>query len=322
MVFSINNEICSAFFVNSFCNNVWIELSVKVNFSVNVCVCTSKIFLKLSFKKNNPGSKIDSELILDINVLHITYHQVFLERLISFFKVDLNEDIANRAWEKLLNARTSAQRAIKNSLNKTNLLQVSIKPRKILIPVNKYDVKSTKILLVDLGEVKIENFKNIKIPKDNSKTLFDEKYKEKYVINLESLTLNYYKTFNQMLLNKNKYGIITNLSGKLYFGFLGDDYSNMKYPQIFFYLDLYNLILFMNKNIYTILMFLIDIMKPTKDADLWSQLNSSKEEIKSNANIAGKVSKRNKLFQNYSDYFAVLSGGYIYFYNTVIMNKN
>ena len=115
-------------------------------------------FVKIFFRKNNPNELINTKFRLQINKLHFTYHQVFLERVISFFKVQLNEDLADTAWEKYNTMKINTTIALKDNIYKTNIIEVEIQPRKILIPINKYDLKNTKILLVDLG--KIDNSQN------------------------------------------------------------------------------------------------------------------------------------------------------------------
>ena len=57
-----------------------------------------------------------------------------------------------------------------------------------------------------------------------------------------------------------------------------------------------------------------NILKPTKEIDLWSQLNTNQKEIITNSKIASFILKKNQFYKKYQQYYAVLSGGYIYFY--------
>ena len=71
-----------------------------------------------------------------------------------------------------------------------------------------------------------------------------------------------------------------------------------------------------SESLYYTMHFIIDIMKPTKNLDHWAVVEQSKNEIKKNCKVFGKILKKNN-FNKTSEYFAVLSGGYIYFYKHV-----
>ena len=265
-------------------------------------------FLKLKFRKNNPNDDINSSFSLNVNSLHFTYHQVFFERMITFFKVNLDEDLANAAWEKINNIKENTQQTLKENFHKTNIIEIKIEPRKIIIPVNKYDIKTTKILLVDLGRLTMLN------EKEND--IIDDKYKERYSMNLGSISLSYYPSFKQMIHNESQFKIISDVTGNISFAILNPSYSSEVYASTMLFLDISNISINLNCYLYTLLMYIIDILKPTKEVDLWSQLNSSKEEIKKNAKVLSKVAKKNRIYLNYEEFFAVLASGYIYFYHS------
>jgi hypothetical protein len=138
----------------------------------------NKYFMTLFFRKNlyNTDDNINSKLTLYINVLHITYHQVFLERIINFFKVPLDEDLANKAIDKFEELKLGTQKTIIDNIYKKNIIQINIEPRKILIPINKYDIKNSKLLLLDLGRIDSNNDYQIKI---NDEAVDYSNYKEK-----------------------------------------------------------------------------------------------------------------------------------------------
>jgi hypothetical protein len=80
----------------------------------------NKYFMTLYFLKNlyNADDNINSKLKLYINVLHITYHQVFLERLINFLKVPIDEDVANKALDTFEELKLGTQQSIINNIYK------------------------------------------------------------------------------------------------------------------------------------------------------------------------------------------------------------
>ena len=270
----------------------------------------SKYFMTLYFYKNlyNNDDNINSKLKLYINVLHITYHQVFLERLINFLKVPLDEDVANKALDKFEEIKIGTQQSIINNIYKKNIIQIYIEPRKILIPINKYDIKNTKILLVDFGRIDSNNNES------NIDSIDYTNYKERYSLYIHSFGVNYYENYGEMIKEKNKFEIISKMTIDLIFGFLNPGLSDEKDPLYKFFLNINSMNIDLNCYIYTIFIAILHILKPTKEIDLWSQLNINKKEIKSNSKTAGFVLKKN-YYKQYQQYYAVLSGGYIYFYS-------
>ena len=271
----------------------------------------NKYFMTLFFRKNlyNTEENINSELNLYINVLHITYHQVFLERIINFFKVPLNEDLVNKARDKFEELKMGTQKTIIDNIYKKNIIKINIEPRKILIPINKYDIKNSKILLLDVG--RIDSDYNNKTTKDISDY---SNYKEKYSLYFHSIGLNYYTNYEEMINNKKKFEIISKMTVDLTFGFLNPGLSDEKYPLYKFFLNINSMTVDLNCYIYTIFISILNILKPTKEIDLWSQLNTNQKEIITNSKIASFILKKNQFYKKYQQYYAVLSGGYIYFY--------
>ncbi len=269
-----------------------------------------KPFLKLYLRKNNPEEEINFKLCLDINELNITYHQVFLQRIISFFSVKVNEDLADSYWEKINNVRIYTNQAIKNNMLKKNIIEIKIEPRKILIPINKYDIKNSKLLLVDLG--KLDN----KIP-ENFVINNEKEYLKNYYFFLNNISVCYFPSFNDMLQDKNKFNIINDISGHLIIKILNEEISPELFPNVKLQLNFDKIILNLNEYLYTTLIYIVDIFRPTKEIDLFSQINSSKNEIKENAKIFSKVLKKNYIYQYYEEFYAYLSAGYIYFYKNI-----
>ena len=273
----------------------------------------NKYFMTLFFRKNlyNTDDNVNSKLNLYINVLHITYHQVFLERIINFFKVPLDEDLANKAYDKFEELKLGTQRTIIDNIYKKNIIQIYIEPRKILIPINKYDIKNSKLLLLDLGRIDSNNDYSTKI---NTEAIDYSNYKEKYSLYFHSIGVNYYTNYNEMIKDKKKFEIISKMTMDLTFGFLNPGLSDEKFPLYKFFLNINSMNIDLNCYIYTIFISILNILKPTREIDLWSQLNTNKKEIKTNSKISSFVLKKNHFYKKYQQYYAVLSGGYIYFY--------
>ena len=120
--------------------------------------------------------------------------------------------MADKAWEQYNTMKINTTIALKDNIYKTNIIEVEIQPRKILIPINKYDLKNTKILLVDLG--KIDNSQNEENNNLNNETIDNnDKYKERYSISIHGFSVDYFPSFKEMLENNNKFQIVSNFSG-------------------------------------------------------------------------------------------------------------
>ena len=273
----------------------------------------NKYFMTLFFRKNlyNTDDNINSKLNLYINVLHITYHQVFLERIINFFKVPLDEDLANKAIDKFEELKLGTQQTIIDNIYKKNIIQIYIEPRKILIPINKYDIKNSKLLLLDLGRIDSNNDYDTKM---KNEAIDYSNYKEKYSLYFHSIGVNYYSNYEEMIKNIQKFEIISKMTMDLTFGFLNPGLSDEKYPLYKFFLNINSMNIDLNCYIYTIFISILHILKPTREIDLWSQLNTNKKEIRTNSKVSSFVLKKNHFYKKYQQYYAVLSGGYIYFY--------
>lgn len=117
-----------------------------------------------------------------------------------------------------------------------------------------------------------------------------------------------------MINNKKKFEIISKMTVDLTFGFLNPGLSDEKYPLYKFFLNINSMTIDLNCYIYIIFISILNILKPTKEIDLWSQLNTNQKEIITNSKITSFILKKNQFYKKYQQYYAVLSGGYIYFY--------
>lgn len=90
----------------------------------------------------------------------------------------------NIAWDKWSEIKEKTSETIKSAFERKNLLEINIEPRKMVIPLNKYDSKRSKILVVDFGKVIMKNTD----PIDN----YDERYKLDF-INTNIKVIEYFK---------------------------------------------------------------------------------------------------------------------------------
>ena len=103
-----------------------------------------------------------------------------------------------------------------------------------------------------------------------------------------------------MINNKKKFEIISKMAVDLTFGFLNPGLSDEKYPLYKFFLNINSMTIDLNCYIYTIFISILNILKPTKEIDLWSQLNTNQKEIITNSKIASFILKKKSILQKIS----------------------
>lgn len=267
-------------------------------------------FIKLKFDYT-PLSDVNSTLLFHIGEYNFTYHQVFLERLISFIKVEANEELTNKAINSMKTLTVTTQTAIKTNISKKNIIKMQIDPRKLIIPINKYDIKNSKILMMSFGLIKMDTSE----PKNESEV--DIKYKSRYNLKLESFSMSFFKSIKDLKRNVNRFDILTDISYTLGFSLLKTkQFSSKDYPSVKLFLDINNVTLHLTEYLYTILVYIMEIIKPTKEKDLWSQMTMDKKQIALNAKATAMILKKNWMTLNWENFLAMVSGGYIYFYQT------
>ena len=62
----------------------------------------------------------------------------------------------------------------------------------------------------------------------------------------------------------------------------------------------------LNCYIYTIFIHILNILRPTKEIDLWSQLNINKKEIKTNSKASGFILKNSVSMRNSTPRLSVI----------------
>jgi hypothetical protein len=141
-----------------------------------------------------------------------------------------------------------------------------------------------------------------------------EHYEEKYQLDFKSVYIKYFDSFDDMKADINKREIINNVKLDLILAILTQKQLAKKMPKIMLQLNIENANINLTESTYYTLHFIIDIMKPTKDMDYWGVVERNKPDIKKNTKVCGRIMKKNMRFLYYEEFFAVLSGGFIYFY--------
>ena len=259
-------------------------------------------FLKLSYHKKNPNEDVNSILSLQVNTLNIIYNQSLIERVIFFFTFKVEEHLANIAMGKYSSFKETTQKSLKEHFNKKNIVDIVIQPRSILVPINKYDIRNSKLLNFELGLITI---------KSNQKLI--ENYSDVYSAVIDNLGFYFYQNIKDVGIVDKSFPVLRKANATIDIAMNGENKNaNMKA-----FVEINGVTFSINEYLFAVFIFLTDILTPTKNNDIWSQLNTNKEEIKSNAKNIIKLYKKNTMYFTWEEYHAVLSNGYLYFYSAI-----
>ena len=262
---------------------------------------------------HTPLTEINSTIDLKLNCINIIYHQTFISRVTRFFTTQGQfEDLKNNVMESYKSFKQQTRSMVTSNITKKNNIKVEISPRKILIPINKYDIKNSKMLVIELGQGSMDTL-NQNIEVNDPQSI----YNKHYIVDLGAISMRCFENIKNMVRNKdsfdlfNKVKLIITLSTLNKKKYSSHDYSLMK---LVFSIDNFNLHL--NEYLYQIAFYATSILSPVQEKDVWSQLILEKKDIAKNTTAISVLLKKNWFTGGYEKYLGVLSGGYIYFYKS------
>ena len=330
-----NNESLKIFKINTNLKHLEINMFTIINETVNVVPITyrhlskegkgnsfSELFINkenddeedlVSFKFSyTPLNEVNSTIDLKVNCVNFIYHQTFISRVLTFFFMKVKyEDLRNNVMETYKSFKKQTQSIVSSNITKKNNIKVIITPRKILIPINKYDIKNSKILVIDVGQGGMDTI-NQHIKKDNLNI-----YNKHYTVDLGTLSMKCYENAKEMVKNKNPFELINELKLIMTLSMLNKKkYSSHEYALMKLVFSIDNVNLHLTEYLYNISLFLTDILSPVQEKDVWNQLILEKKDIAKNTKAMATLLKKNWFTGVYEKYLAVISGGYIYFYKS------
>ncbi len=172
-----------------------------------------------------------------------------MERIITFFIIEINDDFSYQAWDKWSELKTNTQKTIKDAMIKKNIINLDIKSRKIIIPINRFDLKTSKWLQIDIGDIFTENKE------------YNDIYNYRYNLIVKGVNLLYFESIKDLKDNKNSFKILSDVEGKLGFALLPEVYSNKLYPNFKLFIDIENAHVQISEYIYTLLEYIIEIFR-------------------------------------------------------------
>ena len=332
-----NNESLKIFNINTNLKHLGVNMFTIINETINVVPITyrhlntegkgssfSEIFLNkeneneedlMSLKFSyTPLSDINSTIDLKVNYINLIYHQTFLSRVLTFFLMNVKyEDLRNNVMETYKSFKKQTQSVVTSNIRKKNNIKVIITPRKILIPINKYDIKNSKMLVIEVGQGSMDTLKG-NIIKDN---LNSNIYNKHYTVDLGTISFKCYENVKEMVKNKNPFDLISELKLIMTLSMLNKKiYSSHDYALMKLVFSIDNVNLHLTEYLYNISLFLTNILSPVQEKDVWSQLILEKKDIAKNTKAMATLLKKNWFTGVYEKFLAIISGGYIYFYKS------
>ena len=268
----------------------------------------------ISFKLvYTPLADINSTIDLKINCINFIYHQTFISRVMRFFlNLGKFEDLKNNVMESYKSFKKQTQSMVSSNITKKNDIKLKISPRKILIPINKYDIKNSKMLVIDVGQGGMDTM-NTKIVVKDPKNI----YNKHYTVDLGDISFRCFENVKNFVKNKNYFNLLTDVKLIVTLSTLDKDkFSSHEYSLMKLVFSVDNLNLHLTEYLYQIALILSKIMSPTQEKDVWSQLILEKKDIAKNTKAISTLLKKNWFTGIYEKYLGILSGGYIYFYKS------
>ena len=268
----------------------------------------------ISFKfSHTPLTDVNSTIELKLNCINLIYHQTFISRCMRFFTTQGQfEDLKNNVMESYKSFKKQTQSMVTSNITKKNNIKVEISPRKILIPINKYDIKNSKMLVWEMGQGGIDTSNN-NIEINDSKSI----YNKHYTVDLGAISLRCYENVKNMVKNKDSFDLVNDVKLIVTLSNLNrDKFSSHEYSLMKLVFSVDNIDLHLTEYLYHIMFYFNKIMSPIQEKDVWSQLNLEKKDIAKNKKAISVLLKKNWFTGVYEKYLGVLSGGYIYFYKS------
>ena len=272
---------------------------------------------------------------MDLGSLEIIYYPSIMLKLMSYFSVQSTEEgvknLAAENYEKIQQVTTQKLEGVFSANNVSNqslevVIRIKIASPTLIIPFLQYNDLQSPCFVVDLGDIELNN-------EDASENKSAEY--QNFILRFNSIRLSFYSSINYFYLVK-KYGSdITKTSDFLGVEGSSNNIKNERFQIIenlrlksriqrlkIFSLNRPKLKTDINFEILTIncspktFSDLLKFKKFFNNPDFRTQelLQTEMKSLFDNAYRKGVLRKKEATFKNWSNYFVVFSGGYLYFF--------
>ena len=273
-------------------------------------------FLELTLRKK--GNFLETQM--ELGSLEIIYYPSIMLKLLAYFSVQSNEEgVRNIALEEYRYIQSTTSQLVKEKdLDMT--IKVRVLSPTLIIPFLQYNDSASPCFVLQLGDIELKNKENNNIK--------DDIY-QKFALNFQSIRLFFYSSITFFKLSQ-KYGDLS------FPAFLNQDPSRHERFQIIEQLKLQVIIQrvkvisaeiasmkvlvdFERVRLNLSQKRLNDLMKFTKvfnNPDLRTQelLQTETKPLFEHAFRKGMLKRKEHTFKNWSSYYVVFNGGYLYFF--------
>ena len=92
--------------------------------------------------------------------------------------------------------KKQTQSMVTSNITKKNNIKMEISPRKILIPINKYDIKNSKMIVIEMGQGSMDT-SNQNIAANDPQNI----YNKHYTIDLGDISMRCFENVKNMVKN-------------------------------------------------------------------------------------------------------------------------
>ncbi len=157
----------------------------------------------------------------------------------------IEEDLAVMAWDKWAEIKTNTQKTISDVIKKKNIVTLKIKPRRFIIPLNRYNTHNSKWLQMEIGNI---NLKKVKC--------FQGPYEERDDITIDSFSLSFFETLKDLQNNDNQFKMIYDTNFKFGIAILPKDQEPIENPSVKIILDINSIKVKITEYIYALILSL------------------------------------------------------------------
>lgn len=151
--------------------------------------------------------------------------------------------------DKWVEIKSNTQKKLSDAINKKNIVNLKILPRRFIIPLNRSNTHNTKWLQLEMGNISLHSIK-----------FLQGAYQERNDIIIDDFNLVFYENLNDLQNNDNPLKIIYNTKFKLGIAFLPKEIEPIKYPSLKLFVDILSINLQMTDYIYAMMLKLGDIL--------------------------------------------------------------
>lgn len=265
-------------------------------------------------------------LEMEIGAIEIIYYPSIMLKLMAYFNVQSSEEgVKNLAFEEYQRLQKQASNSFECTGKKSLEVAIRIKiaSPSLIIPFLQYNDLQSPCFVLDLGDIELHN-------EDNTNFFQKKEEYQHFLLNFSAIQLFFYSSITYFYMIK-KYGEISDFPDFLNSGNVKNEQfqiienmklksriqklkvSNKDRPTAKVFIEFENVSINCSPKTFS---DLLNFKKYFDNPDFRTQelLQTEMKSLFENAYRKGMLKKKESTFKNWSNYYAVFSGGYLYFF--------